>query len=232
MQIFVKRSRRSRFFLRAALFCPALLLVVSWPLLSPLFLWSLIFVASFCCLFALSLPSTPLPSQAALKHTNVLAAPPPSRARDALPAIPKTAAEVHQNMSFEEFEYFAAAVVLALGQGHRFHQHCGGSGDQGVDAKLLNHYGQIVAVQTKLYASDNTVGSSELRDFGYAISLHHAAYGFFVTTSKFSSDAKWVIEKAGGLIRPIDGRQLDVLLQHRSREIALAYQDILSRLCV
>jgi hypothetical protein len=146
----------------------------------------------------------------------------------ALPAVPHTLAEVYRMMDYNEFEIFSAAVVMALGEGHRFLKHCGGSGDQGVDAKLLNQLGLTVAIQSKFYAPENHVGSAELREFGFAIDLHKAAYGFFVTTSTFTEGARWVVSRANGRIRTIDGRQLEIILKHRSREIALALSDIRS----
>jgi restriction endonuclease Mrr len=68
-----------------------------------------------------------------------------------------------------------------------------------------------------------------MRDFGGAIVTHNAAYGYFVTTSTFTSgalDEKRSYER----IRTIDGLEIERLLQTRSREIAEAYDDILQRI--
>jgi restriction endonuclease Mrr len=91
---------------------------------------------------------------------------------------------------------------------------------------LRNQYSQIVAVQSKRYASDVHVPSKELRDFGYALHLHGAVYGYFVTTSTFTDDARWVIQASHDRIRPIDGPRLDSILRHRVREVGLAMIDI------
>lgn len=89
-------------------------------------------------------------------------------------------------------------------------------------------YHNMVVVQCKRYAPDNHVGQPELRDFLGSILFHQAVYGFFVTTSTFTPPARSLIANTHGRIRAIDGRQLAYLLQHRSREIALALQDIRS----
>lgn len=144
---------------------------------------------------------------------------------EVLPPVPRNLPQVYA-LGPERFEIFSAAIVIALGEGHRFAHHTGQSGDQGVDAKLNNLYGQVVIVQSKLYAPDHTIGSPELRDFLGALSLHQAAYGFFVTTSTFTPAALQVIAHARGRIRTIDGYKLLALLQSREREIRLALHDI------
>lgn len=142
-----------------------------------------------------------------------------------LPAIPRTLEEVLR-LSPRQFEIFAAAVLIALGDGHSFLQHCGQSGDEGVDVKLLNIYHHKVIVQCKLYAQDNHIGQSELRDFWGSISYHNAVYGFFVTTSTFTSSAHRLISASGGRIRPVDGRRLQDILKDRPHEVALAFLDV------
>ncbi len=145
---------------------------------------------------------------------------------DGLPSIPLTIREILAKMDFTQFEYFSAAVVIGLREGHRFEKHCGGSGDQGVDVKLRNAYGLLVAVQSKLYTPGNPVGSEEIRAFLGSLLFHQATYGFFVTTSTFTRDARRVIESTNGRIRAIDGRQLEAYLQWRTREMKLAWREI------
>ncbi len=148
-------------------------------------------------------------------------------AGEVLPAIPRTASEAFALLSDAQFEIFSAAVIIALGEGHRFLAHCGQSGDQGIDAKLLNLFNYTVVVQSKRYAPDNSVGQPLLRDFLGSIYYHKAAYGYFVTTSYFTAAAQQFIAGTNGRIRAIDGRLLELYLQRRSREIELALRDIL-----
>jgi hypothetical protein len=144
-----------------------------------------------------------------------------------LPRIPQTLAQIHTFMDHDQFEYFSAALVIALGEGHRFHSRVGGAGDDGVDAKLTNLYGNLVLVQSKLYSSGNNVGPDLVRDFMGAISLKDAVYGYFVTTSELTKQAWQTAKSSRRPIRVIDGKRIERMLQHRSREIALAYRDVL-----
>lgn len=196
--------------------------------LSPLLSYGLLFVGIPCMFLALSIFQTGMnwqliPTRIVEQQSQQIA---PGDA-DALPAIPRTLDEV-LDLAPKEFEVFSAAVVVGMGEGHRFLQHCGRSGDEGIDVKLRNLYQQTVVIQCKLYALDNHIGQSELRDFLGSIIHEKAVYGFFITTSTFTSAARRWIAETDVRIRGIDGRQLELLLQRRRREIALAYRDILS----
>ena len=164
-------------------------------------------------------------------HTHILSPrvkkPTPTVTDDGLPSIPRTLAQVYRMMDYTQFEVFSAAVVIGTGRGHHFYEHTGGAGDQGVDAMLHNLYGLRVVVQSKFYASENPVTPKEVRDFLGAIALRKAVYGYFVTTSTFTKEAMKVVSASQSHIYAIDGQQLDVLLRHRHREIALALQEIL-----
>lgn len=187
------------------------------------------FVAAISGLVALCLLTAPasFPSRAKPTYT-ITALPQQVLLREGLPAVPRTIREVLATMNPTEFEIFSAAVVIAMGQGHIFDRHCGHSGDQGVDALLRNMYGFRVAIQSKLYSPDNTVSSEEVRTFAGSILYYQAAYGFFITTSRFSADAQQVI-RANSAIHAIDGQQLETYLQRRSREVALAWADVLDQ---
>ncbi len=162
---------------------------------------------------------------------------PPARVKPAVPAstvngglskIPKTVAEVATMMTDTEFEAFAAAVVIGLGEGHTFQSITQQSRDQGVDAILLNVIHQTVVVQAKRYNDNKTVGSPEIRNFSGSILHYDAIYGYLVTTSTVTSDGQDAIRNAGsGRVRIINKEKLEYLLQTRGREIALAYNDIL-----
>ncbi len=147
-----------------------------------------------------------------------------------VPAIPRTTREILAKMTSEQFEWFSAAIIIGLREGHTFMKHCGGSGDRGVDVKLRNKYGFIIAVQSKLYSPTHFVPPKEIRDFAGSIPGHNANYGYFVTTSGLTKQATIELEARRGLIRLIDGRLIDVYLQSRYREIALAWQEVQSHM--
>ena len=147
---------------------------------------------------------------------------------DGLPSIPRTAQEVLTTMDDKEFEWFSAAIVMGTRDGYRFYRHCGGSGDQGIDAKLWNPWKVLVGVQSKFYIPSNTVSSEEMRNFLGSLVNQQIAYGYFVTTSTFTRDAQQVVDGASGRIRAIDGQNIDAYLRWQSREISLAWREILA----
>ncbi|GHO59278.1 hypothetical protein KSB_77530 [Ktedonobacter robiniae] len=146
--------------------------------------------------------------------------------------MPPTLREVYKRLKPKDFEIFSAALIIAQKEGHRFLEHCGQSGDQGVDTKLLNRFGNIVIVQSKLYASTNRVGQPELRDFFGSTYHHKSVYGYFVTTSTFTRAARQFIYANGSRIRVIDGPQIEMLLQKKRQNIALALRDIYQQISV
>lgn len=211
--------RVNRLWLYALLFIPLLLLIILWSSLSTF----LLFIALFPVV-GMSFLSLAFLIATAKKKV------PPSRAvvpSDGLPIIPRNLAQVYAMMNPTKFEYFSAAVVIGLGQGHRFHEHPGGAGDQGVDAMLHNLHGNRVIIQSKFYASDNHIAPTDIRDFIGALLLRKAVYGYFVTTSSFTKEAIKTARASKICIYAIDGRKLDALLRSRHREIALALGDIL-----
>lgn len=222
--------RWKRLTLCGLLFCPILFLRYFWTLLSLSTLWGYFFFAGFCIVLAFALFSTLIRGKATASPIFEPVIEPviePMVLGEGLPSIPRTLPEVY-SMGPAKFEIFSAAILVAMGEGHRFLAHCGQSGDEGIDVKLLNLYHNTVVVQCKLYAPNNHVGQPELRDFLGSILYHQAVYGFFVTTSTFTPAARQLINNTHGRIRPIDGRRLESLLQYRSREIALALQDVLN----
>jgi Restriction endonuclease len=215
------RTIRQKYLLCGLLLLPLIIFFVSAPLLAQPVRWVLFFLAAFCAFTSLALLMAPTRASAPPVRQVLL--------DDHLSSIPRTLAEIYASMSPEQFELFSAALVMSLDGEYRFVAHSGQSGDQGVDSKLRNRRDQLVIVQSKLYAQGNQVGSSEMRNFAGSIPLHCAAYGYFVTTSTFSRDAQRVIA-AFWQIRPIDGQYIEALLQHRHREIELAYNEVLSKI--
>ena len=124
--------------------------------------------------------------------------------------LPRTVDELLVVLDPTRFEFFATAVIVALGEGYRFHEHRGKSGDRGIDTIVLNLYFKQVGVQCKLYGSTHAVGGPELRAFWDALRQQACVYGFFVTTSTFTAEARQVVKDAGpGTIRVIDVSRLN-----------------------
>ena len=222
------RNEWKRLALCILLLLPAIVFLLYRSLLSPSLSYGLFFAGSFCALLSLAIflamVSFYIAPARVIEARSQQTTPDDA---DTLPAIPRTLDEVHL-FDPTEFEVFSAAVVISLGEGHRFLKHCGQSGDQGIDTKLLNTYRLTVVVQSKLYRHDRPIEPTQVRDFQGAIDHEKAVYGFFITTSTFTSASRRWIADTGGRIRTIDGRQLESLLQQRRREIALAYRDIMS----
>lgn len=210
--------------------CPTIVVIVGWSHFSQLMLCLLLLLAS-CCLFAaiaIVLASFQTPSSLSYVSHTLPVSSLSAIQEDVLPRIPHTLREVLVMLNPTQFEVFTAALLVGMGEGYHFHEHCGSSGDRGIDVKLLNLYHQPVAVQCKFYAPDHTVGSPELREFLGSLSLQSFVYGFFVTTSTLTPEARRVVDALPGRIRAIDGPRLERLLQSRSRDIAIALNDILS----
>ena len=186
--------------------------------------FALFFGVSFCLFLALAFflafTSSPV--------VRVAPSPPLSAIlkKSGLPWVPQTVAQAHA-MNPTDFELLSIAIIIAMGQGHTFHRHTGQSGDQGVDAKLLNINNMLVAVQSKRYAERNHIAPEQVLSFWGAIHRHRAIYGYFVTTSQFSIISQQIIDASNELIRPIGEDKLALLLQQRSYEIAMAYRDVL-----
>ncbi len=208
---------------------PLIALICFGTLLGMFLMYLLFFVAAGSPLIAIAISMAWINREALA--TRPLAVEPstgPSSPTELLPAVPRTLSEAIK-MNPEEFELLSAAVLLSLGEGYTFIEHCGKGGkDQGVDILLRNKYQQYVVAQCKRNAEDNPSGSPKMREFLGSIAHYDAVYGYFVTTSTFTNDAIEVVHKAGGRIRMLNGIRLHALLQHRHREIALAYRDILA----
>lgn len=136
-----------------------------------------------------------------------------------LPYVPTSAHEAHALLSDTEFEYLAAAVVMARDK-HYFEARSGGSGDRGVDVRLRNHFGLLVLVQAKRYDPSGSVPSYQIRDFSGTLGTQDAAYGYFVTTAKLTRDGRADKERSPRRMHLIEGWLLDVLLSNYHREIA------------
>ena len=124
------------------------------------------------------------------------------RVRDAAPAF---------------LEQVVVDLLIAMGYGRgdaTMGKVTGGSGDGGIDAKILEDALGLdeVFVQTKRYAEGNSVGRGDLQKFAGAIMTAGTNKGVFVTTANFTRKAKQYVEQSPQRIVLIDGTELARLL--------------------
>jgi restriction system protein len=94
----------------------------------------------------------------------------------------------------------------------------GRSGDGGVDGVIKeDELGlDVVYVQAKRFARDNSVPVREVRDFVGSLEGHRANKGVFMTTSYFPSTAHAFINRVSKRVVLIDGPELaNLMIRHR-----------------
>lgn len=118
------------------------------------------------------------------------------------------------------FERSVLDLLAAMGYGgiDKNITHTGRSGDKGIDGVLdqdelgLNR----VHVQAKRYDEGNTVGRPDIQQFIGALGDNSASRGVFVSSSRFSREARETAEKAGEKIALIDGNRLvELMIRHK-----------------
>lgn len=115
------------------------------------------------------------------------------------------------------FERLVVDLIVAMGYGdtrHRVAEKLGRSGDEGIDG-LVNEDPlglDIVYLQAKRYAADNTVGRERIQQFAGALVGQGASKGVFVTTSSFSRNAIEYAQRVPQRIILIDGAELTRLM--------------------
>ena len=109
--------------------------------------------------------------------------------------------------------------AMGYGEGEDDLEHLGGIGDEGVDGVINQDKLGLdqIYVQAKRYKEDSSIGRPDIQSFVGAISGKSATRGVFITTSRFTQDAR---EFATRLPQPrlilIDGNQLaDLMIQHQ-----------------
>lgn len=118
------------------------------------------------------------------------------------------------------FEHVVLDLLTAMGYGvgDEKARHLGGRSDGGVDGVLNQDELGLdqIYVQAKRYGEGNNVSTHEIRDFNTAIETHQASRGVFITTSKFTSEARSVLERLrNSRIVLIDDEKLcDLLIAH------------------
>lgn len=113
------------------------------------------------------------------------------------------------------FERMVVDLLLRMGYGGTLQdagQVIGKSGDGGIDGIIKeDRLGlDVIYIQAKRW--DNDVGSSEIRNFIGALSVHKAEKGVFITTSGFNKNARDTAAKVSSKIVLIDGAALAELM--------------------
>lgn len=115
------------------------------------------------------------------------------------------------------FEGLVVDLIVAMGYGgtrDSVVQKLGKSGDEGIDG-VVNEDPlglDVVYVQAKRYAPDNTVGRERIQQFAGALVGQGASKGVFVTTSSFTNGAVQYAQRVPQRIILIDGSELTRLM--------------------
>ena len=115
------------------------------------------------------------------------------------------------------FERLVVDLIVAMGYGGtrgNVVQALGKSGDEGIDG-VVNEDPlglDVVYIQAKRYAAENTIGRDRIQQFAGALVGRGASKGVFVTTSAFSRGATEYIERLPQRIILIDGKDLTRLM--------------------
>jgi restriction system protein len=115
------------------------------------------------------------------------------------------------------FERLVVDLIVAMGYGGNRQivaQRLGRSNDEGIDG-VVNEDPlglDVVYIQAKRYAKDNTVGRERIQQFAGALVGQGASKGVFVTTSSFSSGARDYARRIPQRIILIDGEDLTRLM--------------------
>ena len=115
------------------------------------------------------------------------------------------------------FERLVVDLIVAMGYGgsrNSVVQKLGKSGDEGIDG-IVNEDPlglDVVYVQAKRYASDNTIGRERIQQFAGALVGQGASKGVFVTTSSFSRGATEYAFRVPQKIILVDGKELTRLM--------------------
>jgi restriction system protein len=115
------------------------------------------------------------------------------------------------------FERLVVDLIVAMGYGgsrNSVAERIGKSGDAGIDG-IVNEDPlglDVVYIQAKRYAADNTIGRERIQQFAGALVGQGASKGVFVTTSAFSKGAIEYTNKVPQKIILIDGEELTRLM--------------------
>jgi len=111
------------------------------------------------------------------------------------------------------FEHLVVDLLIAMGYGGSradAGKSIGRSGDEGIDGIIKeDRLGlDVIYLQAKKWDRDNTVGRPEIQKFVGALHGKRAKKGVFITTGRFSEDAKHYVENIDPKVILIDGNSL------------------------
>ena len=118
-----------------------------------------------------------------------------------------------RSLSPNFFERLVVDLIVAMGYGGSrgsVAQKLGKSGDEEIDG-IVNEDAlglDVIYLQAKRYAQDNTIGRERIQQFAGALVGQGASKGVFVTTSSFSKGAIEYAHKVPQKIILIDGEEL------------------------
>jgi restriction system protein len=119
------------------------------------------------------------------------------------------------------FESLIIDLLIAMGYGGgraEMGQAIGRAGDGGIDGIIKEDaLGlDIVYVQAKRYAAQNSVGRGEVQSFAGSLDGVGATKGIFVTTSTFRQGAREYVERIAKRIVLVDGAELArLMVEHK-----------------
>ncbi len=124
------------------------------------------------------------------------------------------------------FEQSVVELLVKMGYGGSLHdagRAVGRSGDGGIDGIIKeDKLGlDVIYIQAKRWES-NAVGRPDIQQFAGALQGQRATKGIFITTSRFTDDAKSFVAQIGSKIVLIDGEQLAQLMIDHDIGVATA----------
>jgi restriction system protein len=131
------------------------------------------------------------------------------------------ASQIVQRITSNSPEFFERLVVdlmVAMGYGGSradAGRSIGGTGDEGIDGIIKEDKLGLDLVYLQAKRWDGSVGRPEVQRFVGALHGKRAKKGVFITTSKFSDDAKRYVETIDPKVILIDGRMLaELMIDH------------------
>lgn len=133
------------------------------------------------------------------------------------------------NLSPAQFEKLVVKLLLAMGYGSGI-ENAGTvtklSNDGGIDGIIKeDKFGfDNIYIQAKQWALDHTVGRPEIQKFVGALAGQHAQKGLFITTAKYSAEAKDYVERSlGTKVALVDGDALMRLMIRHNVGVSLEH---------
>lgn len=124
-----------------------------------------------------------------------------------------------KNMTWQEFERVVVRVLIGMGYGgsrKEAGQALQTSGDEGIDG-IINEDRlglDVIYIQAKKW-TDNPVGRPEIQKFVGALAGKQASKGIFITTTKFSAEAKEYAKNISQRVILLDGERLaSLMIEH------------------